>query len=105
MAWPARRRRRRAARALPPRRGRKSMTGRRLLGQGLLATAALLAAPAIARAQSGPVRLVVPFAPGGTSHILARLLAEPLGRELGQSIIVENRGGAGGNIGADLVAK
>ena len=73
----------------------------------LAAAAAGLAAPAIARAQGfdHPLRVIVPNAPGGTSDILARLIAEPLGRALGQNVIVENRAGAGGNIGADAVAK
>lgn len=52
-----------------------------------------------------PVRIVVPFAPGGTTDILARALAPELSRAFGQSFIVENRGGAGGNIGADAIAK
>ena len=51
------------------------------------------------------MRIVVPFAPGGTTDILARALAPELGKAFGQTFIVENKPGAGGNIGADLVAK
>ena len=63
----------------------------------------------LARAQgkypSQVVKLVAPYPPGGTVDILSRALAEELGRELGQTVIVDNRGGAGGTIGADIVAK
>jgi tripartite-type tricarboxylate transporter receptor subunit TctC len=52
-----------------------------------------------------PVRIVVPFAAGGTTDILARVLAPELSKAFGQPFIVENKGGAGGNIGADAVAK
>jgi tripartite-type tricarboxylate transporter receptor subunit TctC len=52
-----------------------------------------------------PVRVIVPFAAGGTTDIFARLIADKLSQSLGQQFIIENRGGAGGNIGADAVAK
>jgi tripartite-type tricarboxylate transporter receptor subunit TctC len=74
---------------------------------GLLAAAAL-GAPLAASAQSfpdHPIRLVVPFGPGTTTDIVSRVYADALGRQLGQTIVVENKAGAGGNIGADLVAK
>ena len=54
---------------------------------------------------SRPVRIIVPFAPGGSTDVVARILADRLGTELKQSFIVENKPGAGGNIGADAVAK
>jgi tripartite-type tricarboxylate transporter receptor subunit TctC len=54
---------------------------------------------------SKPVRIVVPFAAGGTTDILARAIAPELQKAFGQSFIVENRAGAGGNVGAELVAK
>ena len=52
-----------------------------------------------------PLRFIVPFAPGGLSDNAARVVAEPLGVRLGQSVVVENRGGAGGNIGTQAVAQ
>ena len=83
------------------------MIGRRPLLTSALA--APLAAPGIGRAQTGwpnrPVRLVVPFPPGGSNDVVARPLAERLQSRLGQPFVVENRGGAGGAIGAGQVAQ
>jgi tripartite-type tricarboxylate transporter receptor subunit TctC len=69
---------------------------------------ASLAFPAIARAQdwpTRPIRIVLPFAAGGSSDIAARLVAPRLSAVLGQQIVIENRGGGGGNIAAEAVAR
>src|SRR6266540_1461729 len=52
-----------------------------------------------------PIRLIVPYAPGGNVDITARTIGPPLGEALGQTVIVDNRPGGGGNLGANLVAK
>jgi tripartite-type tricarboxylate transporter receptor subunit TctC len=75
--------------------------------RSLLAAGALAALPArISRAQtypSRPIRWIVGYTPGGTTDVLARLIADPLGKRLGQQVVVENRPGAGNNIGTEIV--
>jgi tripartite-type tricarboxylate transporter receptor subunit TctC len=81
-------------------------TSRRSLFGGLGA-AAFLAGPGHAQSSNWPtkpIRLVVPFTPAGATDLLARILADTAARSLGQPIIVENRPGAGGNIGTAMVA-
>ena len=75
----------------------------------LLASAGTLLLPAATRAQAAwpnkPVRIVVPFAPAGTTDILARALAPELSKVFGQAFVIDNKPGAGGNLGSDAIAK
>ncbi|MBR0666079.1 tripartite tricarboxylate transporter substrate binding protein [Roseomonas hellenica] len=82
------------------------MQRRHLLGL----SAGLLAAPRVATAQAawpgrGTIRLVATFPPGGLADTISRLVAPVLGQAIGQNVVIENRAGAGGTIGADMVAK
>jgi len=79
---------------------------RRHLLQTAAATAASLALPAFAAAwPTRPIKLVIPFPPGSSPDIIGRLVAEPLAAALGQPVVVDNRPGAGGNLGTGVVAK
>jgi tripartite-type tricarboxylate transporter receptor subunit TctC len=71
----------------------------------LLAATTLLATTANAQFPNKPIKIVVPFTAGGTTDILARAVGAELQKTLGQPVVIENRAGAGGNIGADVVAK
>jgi tripartite-type tricarboxylate transporter receptor subunit TctC len=81
-----------------------------LCGAAALATLGTLAWPGTARAQTTaypdkPVRFVVPYPPGGGTDVIARIVQERLGAALGQPIVIENKGGAGGSVGTEAVAK
>lgn len=84
---------------------------RRLLATAVAASClAAFAVPAAAQSDAAgypdkPIKLVVPFPAGGTSDVLGRLVGEKLGEAFGQTVVVENRAGANGNIGADYVAR
>jgi tripartite-type tricarboxylate transporter receptor subunit TctC len=80
----------------------------RLLARVAAATLGLLLVPLLAAAQSypsKPVRIVAPFPPGGVADVLARAIQPGLQEALGQQVIIDNKPGAGGNVGADIVAK
>ncbi|MFN4121025.1 tripartite tricarboxylate transporter substrate binding protein BugE [Acidovorax sp.] len=97
----------RSARCAPQQPRRRTLLGR----LGTLAAAALgLAAAPAAFAQaadypSRPIKLIVPFAPGGSTDMVARLLADKMTAVLGKAVVVDNKGGAGGSLGADAIAK
>jgi tripartite-type tricarboxylate transporter receptor subunit TctC len=83
-------------------------TQKKLRRTVLLSALALTAVSGVALAQPYPnkvIKLQVPFAPGGTTDIVARVIADPLGKAVGQSVIVENKAGGGGVIGANETAK
>lgn len=83
-------------------------TARRVALGGALALAATALLPSLAIAQSypaKPIRIVVPFPPGGSTDLLARRIGEKLAAAWGQPVVVENRAGAGGTLGADYVVK
>jgi tripartite-type tricarboxylate transporter receptor subunit TctC len=72
----------------------------------LLVAVLAIAGPALAQTwPTQPIKLIAPFPPGGSVDIMARLIAEPLGRGLGQRIVIENRSGASGNIGMEAAAR
>lgn len=83
------------------------MNRREILAAAIAAAAILPFSGATAQPKypTQVIKLIAPYAPGGTVDILSRTLAEQLSRDLGQSVIVENRGGAGGTIGADIASK
>jgi len=80
-----------------------------MIGRGLVLVLMVAATLAAAHAQpswpSRPVRVVVPFPPGGNTDIIARLLTPRLAEEYGQQFVVDNRGGAGGTVGAEIAAR
>ena len=85
-----------------------SFYGDYMLKRRLILACSLVAASGVSMAQTYPnklIKLQVPFAPGGTTDIIARIIADPLGKVLGQSVIVENKAGGGGVVGANETAK
>ncbi len=83
----------------------RSDTMRQILRAGAGATWALCACAAPAAFPERPVRLIVPLPPGGGTDLLARTLTQQLGERWGHTVVIDNRGGAGGTIGVDLAAK
>jgi tripartite-type tricarboxylate transporter receptor subunit TctC len=81
------------------------MISRRILIAALGAAPALLSRTAFAAYPEHPIRMVVPFAAGGNADIVARIVGAPMSAALGQPIVIDNRAGAGGSIGAEVVAR
>jgi tripartite-type tricarboxylate transporter receptor subunit TctC len=100
-----------AAQTAPSTTGDKSMPGitRRTYAAFAVSLLSTLAAPALlaqtAPYPNRPIKMIVPFPAGGTTDIVARIVAQRMSESMGQPVLVDNRGGAGGAIGADLVAK
>src|SRR5256885_15337808 len=86
----------------PRRRGLQALAAASLTALGALSGTAALAQDGF---PSKPITILVPFAAGGTTDILARIVAQALQQELGQTVIVDNKPGAGGNIGAVAAAR
>jgi tripartite-type tricarboxylate transporter receptor subunit TctC len=84
---------------------RRRATGVALAALGALASVSALPAAAQSGFPNKPVHLIVPFPPGGTADISGRVLADALTKELGQTVVVENKAGAGGSVGARFVAE
>src|SRR5947209_6135889 len=77
----------------------------RTIGWIVLVLAAALSVPSAAQYPAKPVRLIIPFPPGGSNDVVGRSIAADLSTRLGTPVIVENVGGAGGLIGTDMAAK
>jgi tripartite-type tricarboxylate transporter receptor subunit TctC len=83
-----------------------STSRRRLIASlGFTPVLVLLGREAFAKYPDRPIRLIVPFAAGGNADIVGRLVGERISNALGQPVVVDNRGGAGGSIGAETVAR